>query len=108
MGFSTRSELADAEALMQRRMRCAVMGAGVTLMAPETVFLSADTRLSPDVIVEANVIFVSGCHGVEEGASMLLLLDPEIPLVALLRLVHLGIARLVGVLGRGRRIDDLK
>src|SRR6516165_946865 len=35
-----------------------------------------------------------------------LLLDPEIPLVALLRLVHLGIARLVGVLGRGRRIDD--
>ena len=31
---------------------------------------------------------------------------PEIPLVALLGLMHLGIARLVGVLGRGRRADD--
>src|SRR5437763_7870632 len=30
----------------------------------------------------------------------------RIPLVALLRLVHLGIACLVGILGRGRRIDD--
>jgi hypothetical protein len=33
-------------------------------------------------------------------------LHPEIPLVALLGLVQLGIARLVGILGRGRRIDD--
>src|SRR6202030_3495060 len=29
---------------------------------------------------------------------------PEIPLVSLLRLMHLGIARLVGILGRRRRI----
>ncbi len=33
-------------------------------------------------------------------------LDAEIPLVALLGLMHLGIARLLGVLGRGRRRDD--
>jgi len=33
-------------------------------------------------------------------------LHPEIPLVALLGLMHLGIARLIGILGRGRRIDD--
>jgi hypothetical protein len=33
-------------------------------------------------------------------------LHAEIPLVALLRLMHLGIARLVGVLGRRRRIGD--
>ena len=32
-------------------------------------------------------------------------LHPEIPLVALLGLMHFGIARLVGILGRGRRID---
>jgi hypothetical protein len=34
-------------------------------------------------------------------------LHPEIPLVALLGLMHLGIARLVGIFGGRRRIDDL-
>src|SRR6516165_2632431 len=33
-------------------------------------------------------------------------LHPEIPLVSFLGLMHLGIARLVGILGRGRRVDD--
>jgi hypothetical protein len=33
-------------------------------------------------------------------------LHATIPLVALSCLMHLGIARLVGILGRGRRIDD--
>jgi hypothetical protein len=33
-------------------------------------------------------------------------LHPEVPLIALLRLMHLGIAFLLGVLGRGRRMDD--
>ncbi len=33
-------------------------------------------------------------------------LHAEVPLIALLGLVHVGIARLVGVLGRGRRVDD--
>ena len=33
-------------------------------------------------------------------------LHPEVPLVPLLRLMHLGVARLVLVLRRGRRLDD--
>src|SRR5207248_8837069 len=33
-------------------------------------------------------------------------LHAEIPLVSFLRLVHLGVARLFGILGRRRRIDD--
>jgi hypothetical protein len=33
-------------------------------------------------------------------------LHPKIPRVAFFGLMHLGIARLLGVLGRGRRIDD--
>src|SRR5580700_10768399 len=33
---------------------------------------------------------------------------PKIPLVSLPCLTHLGIARLVGILGRGRCIDDLR
>jgi hypothetical protein len=35
-------------------------------------------------------------------------LHAEIPLVALLRLMHFGIARLVDILGRRRRIDDCR
>src|SRR5437660_744113 len=51
MGINTRAELAEAEVLMQRRLRCAAMDSGVTLVAPETVFLSADTRFGRDVVV---------------------------------------------------------
>jgi bifunctional UDP-N-acetylglucosamine pyrophosphorylase / glucosamine-1-phosphate N-acetyltransferase len=60
MGINTRAELAEAEALMQRRLRSAAMDSGVTLLAPETVFLSADTRLGRDVVVEPNVTFGPG------------------------------------------------
>jgi len=35
----------EAEAVLQQRLRAAAMEAGVTLIAPETVFLSADTKL---------------------------------------------------------------
>jgi bifunctional UDP-N-acetylglucosamine pyrophosphorylase / glucosamine-1-phosphate N-acetyltransferase len=57
IGVNTRTELAEAEALMQERLRRRAMEAGATLIAPETVFLSADTRLGRDVVVEPNVVF---------------------------------------------------
>jgi bifunctional UDP-N-acetylglucosamine pyrophosphorylase/glucosamine-1-phosphate N-acetyltransferase len=57
IGINTRAELAEAEALMQWRLRRSAMDAGVTLVAPETVHLSADTRLGRDVVVEPNVTF---------------------------------------------------
>jgi bifunctional UDP-N-acetylglucosamine pyrophosphorylase / glucosamine-1-phosphate N-acetyltransferase len=57
VGINSRAELAEAEALMQSRLRRAALEAGVTLVAPETVFLCADTRLGPDVTVEPNVVF---------------------------------------------------
>src|SRR5439155_9297796 len=60
IGINTRAEPAVAEALMQSRLRRAAMDSGVTLVAPETVFFSADTRLAPDVVVEPNVIFGPG------------------------------------------------
>lgn len=66
-GVNTRAQLALAEAEIQRRLRNAAMDGGVTLVAPETVFLSADTALSPDVVVEPNVVFGPGVT-VEEGA----------------------------------------
>jgi bifunctional UDP-N-acetylglucosamine pyrophosphorylase/glucosamine-1-phosphate N-acetyltransferase len=45
------------------------MEAGVTLIAPETVFLSADTKLSRDVVIEPNVAFGPGVT-VGEGARI--------------------------------------
>jgi bifunctional UDP-N-acetylglucosamine pyrophosphorylase / glucosamine-1-phosphate N-acetyltransferase len=67
IGINTRAELAEAEALMQSRLRRAAMDAGATLVAPETVFLSVDTRLGRDVVVEPNVTFGPGVS-VGEGA----------------------------------------
>jgi bifunctional UDP-N-acetylglucosamine pyrophosphorylase / glucosamine-1-phosphate N-acetyltransferase len=69
IGIDTRAKLAEAEALMQRRLRRAAMDSGVTLVAPETVFLAADTRLGRDVVIEPNVTFGPGVT-IEDGARI--------------------------------------
>jgi bifunctional UDP-N-acetylglucosamine pyrophosphorylase/glucosamine-1-phosphate N-acetyltransferase len=66
-GINTKAQLAEAEAVLQSRLRSQAMDAGVTLVAPETVFLSSDTRLGRDVTVEPNVVFGPGVT-VEDGA----------------------------------------
>jgi len=68
-GINTRADLAAAEALMQQRLRGRAMMAGATLIAPETVFLSADTRLGHDVVVEPNVVFGPGV-AIGDGARI--------------------------------------
>jgi bifunctional UDP-N-acetylglucosamine pyrophosphorylase/glucosamine-1-phosphate N-acetyltransferase len=50
-------------------LRCDAMEKGVTLVAPGTVFLSADTVIEPDVVVEPNVVFGPGVH-VSTGARI--------------------------------------
>ncbi len=59
-GINSRSELAEAEATVQQRLRRAAMDAGVTMTAPETVFLSTDTRFGTDVSIAPNVVFGPG------------------------------------------------
>jgi bifunctional UDP-N-acetylglucosamine pyrophosphorylase/glucosamine-1-phosphate N-acetyltransferase len=66
-GINTKSQLAEAEAVAQRRLRQAALAAGVTLIAPETVFLSADTKFGKDVVVEPYVVFGERVT-VEDGA----------------------------------------
>ncbi len=56
-GVNSRVELAALEAQFQATRRREAMLAGVTLVAPETVFFSHDTRLGRDVVVEPNVVF---------------------------------------------------
>ena len=62
LGVNDRADLAKAEAELQERLRTAAMQSGVTLIAPETVFLSADAVIEPDVIIEPHVIIGKGCH----------------------------------------------
>jgi bifunctional UDP-N-acetylglucosamine pyrophosphorylase / glucosamine-1-phosphate N-acetyltransferase len=59
-GINTRAQLAEAESVLQRRLRAAVLEGGATLVAPETVFLAADTKLGRDVVVEPHVVFGPG------------------------------------------------
>ena len=60
LGINNKAELAEAEAIWQRRKRSAAMLSGVTLVAPETVFFSHDTEIGSDTIVEPNVFFGPG------------------------------------------------
>ena len=60
MGINDRVQLAEAESTFQARARDAAMLAGATLVAPETVFFSLDTRLGRDVLVHPNVVFGPG------------------------------------------------
>ncbi len=57
MGVNNRAELALAEARMQARLRQAALEAGVTMTAPETVYLRADTKFGRDVSIEPHVVF---------------------------------------------------
>jgi bifunctional UDP-N-acetylglucosamine pyrophosphorylase / glucosamine-1-phosphate N-acetyltransferase len=66
-GINTKKELAEAEAVTQQRLRKGALDAGVTLVAPETVFLSADTKFGKDVVVEPYVVFGEKVS-VEDGA----------------------------------------
>ena len=66
-GINSKTQLAQAEAVLQARLRSAALEAGVTLIAPETVFLSTDTKFGKDVTIEPNVVFGPGVT-IEDGA----------------------------------------
>ena len=66
-GINTKAQLAEAEAVAQKRLRDAALNAGVTLVAPDTVFLASDTTFGRDVVVEPYVVFGEKVT-VEDGA----------------------------------------
>ncbi len=69
LGVNSREQLAAAESIFQKRARRAVMDGGATLIAPETVWLSYDTKIGRDVVIEPNVFFGPGVT-VEDGAEI--------------------------------------
>jgi bifunctional UDP-N-acetylglucosamine pyrophosphorylase/glucosamine-1-phosphate N-acetyltransferase len=66
-GINTKGQLAEAEAVLQQRLRAQAMESGVTLIAPDTVQLSADTLFGKDVVIEPYVVIGSGVK-IADGA----------------------------------------
>jgi bifunctional UDP-N-acetylglucosamine pyrophosphorylase/glucosamine-1-phosphate N-acetyltransferase len=69
LGVNDRVELAGAEARFQAGARRRAMLEGATLIAPETVWFSLDTRLGRDVLVHPHVVFGPGVS-VADGAEI--------------------------------------
>jgi bifunctional UDP-N-acetylglucosamine pyrophosphorylase/glucosamine-1-phosphate N-acetyltransferase len=67
LGVNDRIQLAQAEAIAQSRLRRAAMARGATMIAPETVFLSADTEIGRDVVIEPHVVIGPGVE-IADGA----------------------------------------
>jgi bifunctional UDP-N-acetylglucosamine pyrophosphorylase/glucosamine-1-phosphate N-acetyltransferase len=66
-GINTKAQLAEAESVMQDKLRKAALDAGVTLIAPETVYLAADTKFGSDVTIEPFVVIGPGVT-IDDGA----------------------------------------
>jgi bifunctional UDP-N-acetylglucosamine pyrophosphorylase/glucosamine-1-phosphate N-acetyltransferase len=66
-GINTKAQLAEAEQVMQARLRKAALEAGVTMTAPETVYLAADTTFGKDVTIEPFVVIGPGVS-IADGA----------------------------------------
>ena len=59
-GINNKAQLAEAEQVMQARLRKAALDAGVTMIAPDTVYLAADTKFGDDVTIEPYVVIGPG------------------------------------------------
>lgn len=69
LGINSRADLAAADAVFQATARAALLENGVTLMAPDTVYLAFDTMIGRDTLIEPNVVFGPGVT-VESGATI--------------------------------------
>lgn len=69
LGVDDRIDLASAEAYVQNQLRFAAMQGGATLLDPDSVHFSFDTRLGQDVTVGPHVVFGPGVS-VGDGATI--------------------------------------
>jgi bifunctional UDP-N-acetylglucosamine pyrophosphorylase/glucosamine-1-phosphate N-acetyltransferase len=98
MGVNSREQLAAAEAVFQRRKRREVMQGGATLIAPESVWLSWDTKIGRDVVIEPNVFLGPGVV-IEDGA--------EIKANTYAENAHIGVGARIGPFARLRPGADI-
>ena len=57
IGVDSKKGLSKAEKIYQNRLRDSFMESGTTILDPETVFFSHDTKIGKDVEIEANIVF---------------------------------------------------
>ena len=57
MGINNKIQLAEAEKIMQDKLRREAMEQGVTMIDPNSVYLQPDTKLASDVVIHPNVVF---------------------------------------------------
>jgi len=60
LGVNSRAEQAKAEAVIQGKLRDKAMEGGATLIDPDSVWFSWDTKIGQDVVVWPHVVFGSG------------------------------------------------
>jgi bifunctional UDP-N-acetylglucosamine pyrophosphorylase/glucosamine-1-phosphate N-acetyltransferase len=60
LGINDRAQLAGAERIFQERMRTRFMAEGVTLISPETLYVSYDTQIGRDTVIEPFVVIGPG------------------------------------------------
>jgi bifunctional UDP-N-acetylglucosamine pyrophosphorylase/glucosamine-1-phosphate N-acetyltransferase len=70
IGVNNRIDLAEAESIVQKRLRLQAMENGATLTDPASVFFCSDTRLGRDVTIGPNVVFGPGVS-IADGAEIL-------------------------------------
>jgi bifunctional UDP-N-acetylglucosamine pyrophosphorylase/glucosamine-1-phosphate N-acetyltransferase len=59
-GVNSRAQLAELEQAWQNRKRLEIMDAGVTLLDPNTVYFSFDTKIGADTVIGPGVVFGPG------------------------------------------------
>ena len=60
IGVDTRVDLADAELILQKRLRQRALENGATLIDPNSIYLSFDTKIGSDVVIEPFVVIAPG------------------------------------------------
>ncbi len=69
MGINDKKELAQAEKILQDRLRDKFLKKGVTMIDPDTVYLSTDTKIGKDVTIYPNV-FIGGNVSISSGVMI--------------------------------------
>ena len=70
MGVNNKKELAVAEYIAQSKLREKFLIKGVTLIDPETVYFSEDTKINKDVVIHPNV-FIGNNVKIGKGSKIL-------------------------------------
>ncbi|MGF1476511.1 MAG: bifunctional UDP-N-acetylglucosamine diphosphorylase/glucosamine-1-phosphate N-acetyltransferase GlmU [Geminicoccaceae bacterium] len=106
LGVNDRIQLAEAEAVMQARLRQRAMAEGVTMQDPDTVYLSWDTVIGRDVTLEPNVVIGSGVT-IEEGVTIRAFSHIALDMPKDKAPIHIRSGAVIGPFARVRSGSDL-